>query len=339
MNENDSTLPVSTDSLSEYAPYKLQHLLATSAFVADTGSTSITDSRSKSPMEKATTPTSTSRRRSFIRCFFPNNRSRLASAPAESDESAKKLSNDTCDMRLFIIRHGERVDRYFGASWYRLVFDHNNQYRPYHRNFPPSLPMRSNNSLWALDCPLTLSGLKSAEQLGRSLRSKNFLPNYVYSSPAMRCIQTTVQILKGLGLNESIRIRIEPGLLELGAARFGMNIFYQPHDWSKYGINIDLSYQPIVAHIPALEREETYYLRSKHVVRELEKRHQKTSDESPNIFIIAHATSPDTLTWDLVGRQTNANDLYRFALKIAYLQTTIAERRPENRCWSINVLR
>ena len=30
---------------------------------------------------------------------------------------------DQCDLRLFIIRHGERVDRYFGANWYMTAFD------------------------------------------------------------------------------------------------------------------------------------------------------------------------------------------------------------------------
>lgn len=342
MSDNDRVLPVAVDSLSDYAPYKLHQFLATSAFgsmnLLEEPVTSKMDSPSKSTIEKSNS-FSSSRRRSIIRYFFPNNRSRLSSAQSEHDESVSKLSNNTCDMRLYIIRHGERVDRYFGPNWYRQAFDQNKQYRPYHRNFPPSLPARSNNSFWGLDCPLTSSGLKAAERLGRSLRSKNHIPTYVYSSPAVRCIQTTIEILKGLDLEVPIPIRIEPGLLELGAARFGMNIFYEAEDWSKYGVHIDLSYQPIVAHVPAFEREDSYYLRSKHVVRELEKRHQRNSNGFPNIFIIAHATSPDTLTWDLVGRRTNANDLYTFALKIAYLQTMMAERRQDNKCWSITILR
>lgn len=343
MSDNDRVLPVAVDSLSDYAPDKLHQFLATSAFgsmsLSDEQTPVKIDSPSKSTVQKSNSFSSPSRRRSIIRYFFPNNRSRLSSVQLEQDESITKLSNNTCDMRLFIIRHGERVDRYFGPHWHRQVFDQNKQYRPYHRNFPSSLPARSNNAFWGLDCPLTTSGLKDAERLGRALRSKNHIPTYVYSSPAVRCIQTTLQILKGLALEQPIAIRIEPGLLELGAARYGMNIFYQAEDWAKYGIHVDLTYQPIVAHVPAFEREDAYYFRSKHVVRELEKRHQRNSNQCPNLFIIAHATSPDTLTWDLVGRRPNANDLYTFALKIAYLQTMIAERRQTNKSWLISILR
>jgi broad specificity phosphatase PhoE len=151
----------------------------------------------------------------------------------------------------------------------------------------------------------------------------------------MRCILTAIQILKGLQLDNPISIRIEPGLLEYGAARFGMNIFFQPHDWHKYGINIDLSYQPIITHISAFEREDAYYLRSKHVIREIEKRHQNSSNELLNIFIIAHASSPETLTWDLIGKKPNINDLYKLSLNIAYLQIVIAERQQENKSWSL----
>ncbi|CAF5206133.1 unnamed protein product, partial [Rotaria magnacalcarata] len=127
---------------------------------------------------------------------------------------------DQCDMRLFIIRHGERVDRYFGSNWFMSAFDQFGQYRPYHMNLPPDLPHRLNPYFWALDTPLTRDGLNAAENVGRVLEMNKYQPSYVYSSPAMRCIFTTYQILKGLGLERKLSIRIEPGLLELGAARF-----------------------------------------------------------------------------------------------------------------------
>jgi broad specificity phosphatase PhoE len=280
-----------------------------------------------------------SQKRSFIRYFLPISRSRSSSIQNEPQKSFQDQSNNTCDMRLFIIRHGERVDRYFGPNWYKIAFDQHEQYRPYHRNFPTNLPLRSNSSFWAFDTPLTSLGMSSAEKLGQRLKSKNFRPHYIYSSPAMRCILTTIQILKGLQLEHPIPIRIEPGLLEYGAARFGMNIFFQPFDWHKYGINVDLSYQPIITHIPPIEQEEAYYLRSKHVIREIEKRHQHSSKESLNIFIIAHATSPETLTWDLIGKKPNTGDLYRLSLNIAYLQTVITERQHENKFWSLKRIR
>jgi broad specificity phosphatase PhoE len=247
---------------------------------------------------------------------------------------------DGCDMRFFIIRHGERVDRFFGSNWFLLAFDQLGQYRPYHMNYPPNLPTRSNKYFWALDTPLTHDGLNAAQNVGQVLGLNRFEPTYVYSSPAMRCILTTHQILRGLGLENKISIRIEPGLLELGAARFGMSIFLKPIDWHHYGINVDLSYQPIMTNVPSIEREHEYYLRSKYVIRQIEQNHNNSSSPPShssilNILIVAHATSPDTLTWDLVGRQPNIYDLYSLSLNIGYLQMVITERQKQNKFWSL----
>ena len=212
---------------------------------------------------------------------------------------------DACDLRFFIIRHGERVDRYFGPNWFMMAFDQQGQYRPYHINLPPHLPTRTNHYFWAVDTPLTRDGLNAAQNVGRVLGLNQFEPTYAYSSPAMRCVLTTYQILIGLGLDKKMPIRIEPGLLELGAARFGMDVFLKPLEWRQYGLNIDLSYRPIMTDVPAIEREDGYYLRSKRVVRELEQRHSHSSTSPFNVLLVAHATSPETLTWDLVGRQPN----------------------------------
>jgi len=361
---DDDVLPVGVDSLSDYTPNKLNLLLTSTVPFDITTSRVLSPNRTSNsltvPRRSSYKPSSSSKKRSFIHYLIPITRTRSSSIqtsspsyyeqrePREQEQPKQKQKqlpvpgrpNDQCDMRLLIIRHGERVDRYFGANWYMSAFDQNEQYRPYHRNFPSSLPVRTNKYYWAADTPLTSTGLSAAEQLGRILQSKNFQPNYVYASPAMRCVLTTIQILKGFGLENKIPIRIEPGLLELGASKFGMNIFFQPSDWHKYGINVDLSYKPILTNIPAYEREDAYYLRSKHVVREIEKRHNNNmSSDSLNILIIGHATSPETLTWDLLGKQPNCSELYKRSLNISYLQTVITERQQDNKFWSIKPIR
>ncbi|CAF2314177.1 unnamed protein product [Rotaria sp. Silwood2] len=340
ITNDDDLLPVGVDSLSDYTPHKLHLLYALPIPInIETSTSNNNDDSSNLSKRSSTKSKKSSKKRNLIRYLIPITRIRALSAPNERDKYYQQNTPikpvDQCDMRLFIIRHGERVDRYFGPNWYMLAFDPQNQYRPYHRNFPPNLPNRPNKLYWALDTPLTLSGLNAAKKLGRILASKNFKPNYVYSSPAMRCILTTIQILKGLGLEDQFAIRIEPGLLELGAARFGMNIFFQPVDWFRYGINIDLSYKPIMTNIPSFEYENAYYLRSKYVIREIEKLHNNSSLPVVNILIIAHATSPETLTWDLIGKEPNVNDLYKLSLNIRYLQTVITERKQENKLWSL----
>ena len=121
----------------------------------------------------------------------------------------------------------------------------------------------------------------------------------------MRCMLTTIQILESLELENKIPIRIESGLLEIGAAKFGMHIFFQPINWYMYGVNIDLSYQLIVTNIPSLEHDETYYLRPKYVIHKIEKHHHNdSSSQSLNILIIAHAILPENLLWDLTNLET-----------------------------------
>ena len=245
-------------------------------------------------------------------------------------------SSTNFDLRFFIVRHGERVDRYFGPDWYQQALTKDGKYIRFHKNLPPYLPHRLNSFCWAQDTPLTFAGLKGAYSRGRMLSLNGVKFQYVYSSPAMRCILTTFEILRGLQLDKTIAIRIEPGLLELGAARFGMDLFMKPIDWQQHGVNIDMSYQPIVKVISADEREMAYYLRAKTVIRHLEERHKDSTGACTNILIVGHATSPETLTWDLIGKKPNVQDLFDLSLKVAYLQTMVAERRlGPSKSWSI----
>lgn len=347
MHEEDDILPIGVGSLSDYTPHKLHLLLSLPIPIHIEASQEKSANNIDAPVQVQKRPGTklkkASRKSEFIRYFAPINRLRSSSVPVEQEKFHQKpipiKPRNPHDMRFLIMRHGERVDRYFGPNWYMLAFDQQNQYRPYHQNFPSQLPMRPNKYFWALDTPLTMAGLNAAKRLGKTFALKNYQPQYVYSSPAMRCVMTTIQILKGLGLENTISIRIEPGLLELGASRFGMNIFFQPNDWYKYGINVDLSYRPILTTIPAIEHENYYYLRSKHVVREIEKLHNDSQKELTNILLVGHATSPETLTWDLVGKKPNVNDLYRLSLNIAYLQTTVIERHYDNKSWSVKTMR
>ena len=309
-------LPIGVDSLSDYAPHKLQLLLISSVpmdiFTVRQWLSGNSDSSSQS--------------KSLAK--------RSASMPSRREKSTGR-PHHKCDLRMVIIRHGERVDWFFGPNWTDLAFDQDGQYRRIHANLPLHIPTRPNPIFWTQDTPLTSRGLQAARNLGRMLALKHIKPNYVYSSPAMRCVLTTIEILIGLRLEKKLAIRLEPGLLELGAARFGMNIFMQPLDWLKFGVNVDLSYRPIVTEIAPDEREEAYYMRSKTVVRQLEEYHEHSSSHLLDVLLVGHATSHDTLTWDLLGRQPNAYDLYKNSLNVPYLQTVIAERKRKNKRWSL----
>ena len=323
--DNIDMLPIGVNSLSDYTPHKLQLLL---------NSTIPMDIFTPRPWPSSRPDPTISLHSDSSSRSIPFSES-SSSTRSRRKNSVRRRHHHSCDLRMVIIRHGERVDRYFGSNWTRLAFDQDGHYRPIHRNLPLHLPTRSNPLFWTEDTPLTLVGLQAAQNLGRMLALNDVRPRYVYSSPAMRCVLTTIEILIGLRLEKKVSIRLEPGLLELGAARFGMDLFMQPLEWVRHGVNVDVSYRPIVSEIARDEREEAYYIRSKTVIRHLEEHHQYSSAYLLDVLIVGHATSPETLTWDLLGRQPNVYDLYDISLKVAYLQTVIAERKRKNKRWTL----
>jgi broad specificity phosphatase PhoE len=334
-NDVNVIMPFDVDSLADYAPNKSKVLSATTVPLDILTSMYFPDSRAEQSFRfHMHLPPAVSL--PSIRRSSTYQRSSTQRSYSEKDTHQRSRSyHDDYDLRLIIIRHGERVDRYFGSNWSKLAFDRDGQYRPYHPNLPEKLPTRQHQIWWSEDTPLTNSGLQAAETLGRKLTVHCIQPTYVYSSPAMRCVLTTIEILKGLQLDKTLAIRIEPGLLELGAARFGMNIFFQPIDWYQYGVNVDLSYQPRITRIDRYESESAYYMRAKTVVRHIEQEVQNGLSRRQHILIVGHATSSETLTWDLIGKQPNVYHLYELSLKIGYLQTMMAKRKRKNHRWSL----
>ncbi|GCB76057.1 hypothetical protein scyTo_0020433 [Scyliorhinus torazame] len=47
-----------------------------------------------------------------------------------------------------------------------------------------------------------------------AVREKELMIQCVYSSPALRCVQTAHHILKALKLGDKVTIRVEPGFFE-----------------------------------------------------------------------------------------------------------------------------
>eukprot|EP01061_Rhynchopus_euleeides_P031877 TRINITY_DN52812_c0_g1_i1.p2 TRINITY_DN52812_c0_g1~~TRINITY_DN52812_c0_g1_i1.p2 ORF type:complete len:257 (+),score=68.01 TRINITY_DN52812_c0_g1_i1:75-845(+) len=101
-------------------------------------------------------------------------------------------------MPVVVARHGERTDFVDPATWYGSKAG---KVRPW-------------------DPPLTTRGREQAREMGRRLRLKlrdMRLPDVqaVYASPFIRTIQTAEEAIKGMGLDTTMRICPEDGLLEL----------------------------------------------------------------------------------------------------------------------------
>jgi ubiquitin-associated and SH3 domain-containing protein len=80
---------------------------------------------------------------------------------------------------------------------------------------PKILPKRDNPNDYDFDTPLTEIGLLQAKLSGEELAKNGIKIKHMYSSPALRSIQTADKILEGMGLKNTVPIKIETGLFEL----------------------------------------------------------------------------------------------------------------------------
>uniref|UniRef100_A0AC35GNI0 Uncharacterized protein n=1 Tax=Panagrolaimus sp. PS1159 TaxID=55785 RepID=A0AC35GNI0_9BILA len=115
--------------------------------------------------------------------------------------------------RIYLIRNGETCDQ-IGSAWMAKVFRNPEVYRVIDLNQPVKILDRSPSDLYRNDLPLTQVGSVSSQLLGRGMALKSAYVHTVYSSPALRCIQTASSIIKNLHMKNSPKICIEPSLID-----------------------------------------------------------------------------------------------------------------------------
>ncbi|XP_029794763.1 ubiquitin-associated and SH3 domain-containing protein A isoform X2 [Suricata suricatta] len=99
---------------------------------------------------------------------------------------------------VLAVRHGERVDQIFGKSWLQQCSTPDGKYYRPDLNFPCSLPRRSNGIKdFEHDPPLSSCGIFQSRMAGEALLDSGVRLACVFSSPALRCVQTARHILEG----------------------------------------------------------------------------------------------------------------------------------------------
>uniref|UniRef100_A0A803V1W4 Ubiquitin associated and SH3 domain containing A n=1 Tax=Ficedula albicollis TaxID=59894 RepID=A0A803V1W4_FICAL len=134
---------------------------------------------------------------------------------SRSVTSVLSLQNAALRRGVLVMRHGERVDQVFGKSWLQQCLTADGKYSRADLNFPSSLPRRRDSmKQFENDPPLSCCGIFQSRLIGEALLDQEVTVSHVYSSPALRCVQTAQHVLQGLKLNPKVRIRVEPGLFE-----------------------------------------------------------------------------------------------------------------------------
>jgi len=223
------------------------------------------------------------------------------------------------------MRHSERLDYALrNTNWPQEVFI-NGVYSPNLTQMPTVLPIRANPHEYSLDTPLSRHGKAHAYHTGEFFRSVGLIPNRVYTSPAMRCVQTADSVLEGLGRRERTPLRIDLALheptkrvLPLQSGTF----------FSSAGFFVDFSYQPVLSPsnnaVIVRESRLQYYKRMyavlKRITQKLISQNMKIAASS-TVLIVTHRPCVT-----LLAAMLNIDTIDD---KVAYLSQMESDRRGE----------
>ncbi|XP_026831784.1 protein UBASH3A homolog isoform X2 [Drosophila erecta] len=228
--------------------------------------------------------------------------------------------------KIYIMRHGERVDFTFG-TWIPYCFDEFGNYMRKDLNMPKTLPRRKNSPEgWQNDSPLTNVGVYQANLIGQALLEAEVQIDHVYCSPSYRCIQTCTSALEGLKLTGKQKIKLEPGLFEWMAwYPSGVPDWLTKNELTEAKYEVDLNYEPVQpsSELTARLKESTeqFYERNHDVILQL------LEQTTGNILVVAHATTLDTCSRQLTGGvPRSTNELRQVIHKIPYCSLATVEQ-------------
>jgi ubiquitin-associated SH3 domain-containing protein len=237
------------------------------------------------------------------------------------------LTNDsqsTGERHVVVMRHAERVDFTFGSGWISVCFDQDGKYQRRDLNQPEFLPKRTNPFDYSLDTPLTVLGCIQASITGKALRNSPVRIDNVFCSPSLRCIETAACVIKEI--NPSITIKIEPGLFEW-LSWYPLTkrpVFMEPADLVKFGYPVDVFHTPFMTTEDLFSKDNEsvteYYERSFALVSHL------MSETTGNVLLVAHASSLEVCTRQLVGEPVRSpGDMLSIVKGIPYAAVSMAK--------------
>ncbi|XP_055850010.1 ecdysteroid-phosphate phosphatase isoform X1 [Episyrphus balteatus] len=250
----------------------------------------------------------------------------IDSSSMQSEKKDSSTSKATKNRKIYVMRHGERVDFTFG-TWIPYCFDEFNNYVRKDLNMPKSLPKRKNcPEGWQNDSPLTNIGLFQAKLVGEAMYEAGIQVDHVYCSPAYRCVQTCTSALEGLKLNGKHKLRVEAGLFEWMAwYPDGVPDWCTLDELIEARYHIDKEYEPILngtnLNDVIKETSEEFYNRNHECLLKI------LESTTGNILIVAHATTLDTCSRQLIGENPRStNELRQVIHKIPYCSLATVEQ-------------
>ncbi|XP_027785153.2 ubiquitin-associated and SH3 domain-containing protein A isoform X1 [Marmota flaviventris] len=239
---------------------------------------------------------------------------------------------------VLVVRHGERVDQIFGKSWLQQCTTADGKYHRPDLNFPRSLPQRSSGIKdFENDPPLSSCGIFQSRLAGGALMDSGVRLTAVFTSPALRCVQTAKHILEELKLEKKMKIRVEPGIFEWmkWEASKSTPAFMTRQELKEASFNVDPDYRPafpLCSLLPAESYEE-------YVNRCAVSVHQILSacpQDAGIILIVSHGSALDSCTRPLLGLPPrDCGDFAQLVRKIPSLGMCFCEENKAEGKWEL----
>ncbi|XP_014642355.1 PREDICTED: ubiquitin-associated and SH3 domain-containing protein A [Ceratotherium simum simum] len=257
---------------------------------------------------------------------------------ARSLSSMQALQATIVRKSVLVVRHGERVDQIFGKSWLQQCSTPDGKYYRPDLNFPCSLPRRSNGIKdFENDPPLSSCGIFQSRMTGEALLDSGIRITSVFTSPALRCVQTAKHILEELKLEKKIKIRVEPGIFEWTKWEAGKTppTLMSLEELKEANFNVSMDYRPAFP-LASLMPAESYNEYVDRCAVSVERIVSACPEDVGVILIVGHGSALDSCTRPLLGLPPrDCGDFAQLVRKIPSLGMCFCEENKEEGKWEL----
>ncbi|XP_003798118.1 ubiquitin-associated and SH3 domain-containing protein A isoform X1 [Otolemur garnettii] len=257
---------------------------------------------------------------------------------SRSFSSIQALQATVARKSVLVVRHGERVDQVFGRLWLQQCSTPDGHYYRPDLNFPCSLPRRSNGiQHFENDPPLSSCGVFQSRTAGAALLDSGVRVISVFTSPALRCVQTAKLLLEELKLEKQMKIRVEPGIFEWTKweASKAIPTFMSLEELKEASFNVDTEYRPAVplCRLRPAESYAEYVERSSASVGRII---SACPQDTGVILVVSHGSALDSCTRPLLGLPPrDCGDFAQLVRKIPSLGMCFCEENKEEGKWEL----
>ncbi|ETN80210.1 phosphoglycerate mutase family protein [Necator americanus] len=239
---------------------------------------------------------------------------------------------------MMVMRHTERLDDFF-PDWIERC---DRGYKAFDLNMPMMLPVKRPLYHYEGDPPITNTGDILARIIARGMYAAGYVPNLIYASPSLRCIQTA-NAMRSI-LKCDAKIRVEPGLFEntpnTSLYPKGLPYFATPEQRAQF--HVDEGYRPYMTVYDLMKGRETladFNKRIKNTLMRIAKIYEVSPVKKDQIvLIVAHASTVDMAAGLLArSRKSYLEDFTDINKKVPSGSLLVLERVQGRRGWTPNL--